>query len=143
MIRTVDRCRCCGSLELEGLVLDRTRGKLAFAGSTAHLTPGQTVVAAELLAAGGGVVSLRRFESAIWGGCGDGGPETAHNVLRVYIHRVRDALVEVGAPIVVEVVSRRGYRLAAAGDASWSEAERRAASSDCAALMRELEEVSP
>lgn len=67
MIRTVERCRCCSSLDLAGLTVDVPRSEVRWAGDRAALTRSEIVVLECLVMAGGTLVRTQSLIDAVWG----------------------------------------------------------------------------
>lgn len=106
MIRTVERCRHCGSLESDDIAIDAHGPSLVYAGRSVHLTPTEVSMIAALMEAGGALVRHDRLIHRVWGHRDDGGPETAENILKVRIVCLRKKLRQIAAP--VEIVNRHG-----------------------------------
>lgn len=110
-MHTVTRCVHCGSLDFDGLVIDRQRGRIGYGERWAHAQPKILDVAERLMQASGASITTDRFIVVLWGASPNGEPEFAENNVKVYIHRLRKALAAIAAPIAIDTIYGGGYRL--------------------------------
>lgn len=125
MIRTVTRCAHCGSVDFGGLVMDRRRiawrGRALVAGGEAnaagvwHLARAIELLSL-LAAADGRMVRTERLVLDLWPGA-YGPPLSADNAIKIYVSMGRKALRHIGAPIELETIWGKGYRLVAREEA--------------------------
>jgi len=98
-------CECCGQ------ILPDLFDEVA---KSARLTRSEAAIFLAVAASNGRTVTHGGIISHMWGGDPDGGPMTADNLIKVFVHRLNKKLV--GTGYRVRSVWGEGYCLALTGD---------------------------